>query len=181
MAVNRWKIQKVNIQDVKPFPDNPRSISKKALSGLKNSLARFGYVEPIVWNETTGHIIGGHQRYAILLQEGVKRAYMVVVSMSPEEEMAANLTLNNPEIEGEWDDPVMDLLMALEASSPDLFSELNMDSLRKEIESKMPKISEGTGDEDTPPDTDTKCPCCGHEFKVESKDVTVVDLSKESK
>ena len=29
---------------------------------------------------------------------------MVVVDLTPEEELAANLTLNNPEIEGKWDE-----------------------------------------------------------------------------
>ncbi|MDD2300189.1 MAG: hypothetical protein PHU69_11195 [Fermentimonas sp.] len=33
-------------------------------------MTEFGYVEPIVWNEETGNIVGGHQRYKILLEAG---------------------------------------------------------------------------------------------------------------
>lgn len=29
---------------------------------LHRSIEEFGHVEPIVWNERTGHVVGGHQR-----------------------------------------------------------------------------------------------------------------------
>ncbi|WP_315372146.1 ParB N-terminal domain-containing protein [Paenibacillus xylanexedens] len=36
---------------------------------LRCSIEEFGYVEPIVWNERTGHMVGGHQRYKIMVNE----------------------------------------------------------------------------------------------------------------
>ncbi|WP_342772860.1 hypothetical protein [Paenibacillus lentus] len=36
---------------------------------LRRSIEEFGYVEPIVWNERTGNMVGGHQRYKILVNE----------------------------------------------------------------------------------------------------------------
>ena len=32
---------------------------------LKNSIETFGEVAPIVWNQRTGRIVGGHQRLAV--------------------------------------------------------------------------------------------------------------------
>ena len=29
---------------------------------LRRSIEEFGYVEPIIWNERTGNVVGGHQR-----------------------------------------------------------------------------------------------------------------------
>jgi len=79
----KWQIQEVLLADVKELPDNPRTIDEGEMSGLSASIARFGYVEPIVWNERSGHVIGGNQRYAVLLRAGVKKAKMVVVNLPP--------------------------------------------------------------------------------------------------
>lgn len=169
--LKNWKIQKVKLADVKQRPDNPRSISESALDGLRSSLNRFGYVEPIVWNKQTGHIVGGHQRYFVLAESGVTEAKMVVVDMTLEEELAANLTLNNPEIEGEWSDEAIDLLHQVETNDTELFNSLNMDSLRESLE-KHPKIDpaeksnkQGEGD--------TECPCCRHKWNIQAGDVTL--------
>jgi hypothetical protein len=34
---------------------------------------------PIVWNEVTGNIVGGHQRYKVLVNEGATEVDCVVV------------------------------------------------------------------------------------------------------
>ncbi|WP_338011188.1 hypothetical protein [Paenibacillus alvei] len=36
---------------------------------LRRSIEEFGYIDPIVWNERTGNMVGGHQRYKILVNE----------------------------------------------------------------------------------------------------------------
>jgi ParB-like chromosome segregation protein Spo0J len=163
MELTMWKTKKVKLKDIQPMGNNPRSIAEKALKGLKKSIERFGYVEPIIWNKTTNHIIGGHQRYGVLLEEGVEEAIVVVVEMTKLEEMAANITLNNPEIEGEWDNPLNELLAQVEDADKELFEALNMDKLKSKIDEQTPE-----GDE-----TDTTCPCCSHEWKIEASDVTV--------
>lgn len=171
MSVLKWKIQKVKLSEVKMRPDNPRSISDKALEGLKHSLDRFGYVEPIVWNKKTGHIVGGHQRYYVLVEAGVEEAKMVVVDMPLEEELAANLTLNNPEIEGEWSDEASDLLHQVETNDAELFNSLNMDALKSSLE-KTPNMDPGdVGKKES--EGDTECPCCHHKWNIKAEDVTV--------
>ena len=167
-VVKTWKIQTVKLADVKMRPDNPRSISEKALEGLKRSIARFGCVEPIVWNKRTGHIVGGHQRYFLLLEAGVTEAKMVVVDMTDEEELAANLTLNNPEIEGTWNDEAVDLLHQVETQDAELFNSLNMDALKSSLE-KAPKPP----DDPSQPHGDTECPCCHHRWDIQVEDVSV--------
>lgn len=168
-VVKNWKIQKVKLADVKLRPDNPRTIGDNALDGLRHSLDRFGYVEPIIWNKTTGHIVGGHQRYFVLVEAGVTEAKMVVVQMALEEELAANLTLNNPEIEGTWSDEAADLLHQVETTDAELFGALNMDALKTSLE-KHTKIDSA---EKVTPVGDTECPCCKHKWNVQAEDVTV--------
>jgi len=184
-TANKWTIEKIPLKDVKPFDKNPRSISEKAEKGLRASMDRFGYVEPIVWNKTTGNIVGGHQRYAELLRQGVEEATMVVVEMEPDKELAANLTLNNPEIEGEWDEPALDLLEQIKGADEELFAALNLGDLQDSISSMIPKTGEDSYEDSNKEvdidelmnEADTKCPCCNFEWKIEAGDVSVGDDS----
>lgn len=175
-------MQTVRLTDVKPFDKNPRTIDERKQKGLSASLSRFGYVDLIVWNERTGNIVGGHQRYALLLEQGVEEADMVVVDLPPEEELAANLTLNNPEIEGEWDDPINELLEHMEEVDPQFFADANFDDLQKAVESMVPRTGKDSYEDknqeididDLTAGCDTKCPCCNFEWEVDDKDVRVM-------
>jgi len=129
MAASKWEIKKVQLSELNVYDENPRQIDDKAFTALKKSMQRFGYVEPIVWNSQTSRIVGGHQRYKALLEQGVEEAHVVVVDMSDQEELAANLTLNNPKIQGEWDEPILDLLNQVKSSNADLFEALRFDDL----------------------------------------------------
>ncbi len=51
-------------------------------------------MEPVIWNKTTGHVVGGHQRLKIPLDMGVTEAECVVVEMDEEKEKALNIALN---------------------------------------------------------------------------------------
>lgn len=172
---NRWQIRLVRFDEIKTWDENPRKISDKALEGLRSSMERFGYVEPIVFNENTGRIVGGHQRFRILVEEGVAEANMVVVSLSDEEERAANITLNNPEIEGTFSDPALELTEFLENKDPDLFASLNIDALKEKLDKGKPSSDSVNEPENEEPESDTKCPCCGHEWKVSAKDISSIE------
>lgn len=99
------EIRKVQTAQIKPDLDNPREDLEAGdidLEKLRGSIREFGCVEPLVWNEATGHIVGGHQRFKILLAEGATEIEVVVVHLSIEKEKALNLALNK--IRGRWDE-----------------------------------------------------------------------------
>ena len=57
-------MQRMPIDRLKPAKYNPRKDLQPgdpAYEKIKRSLHDFGYVDPIVWNEVTGNIVGGHQ------------------------------------------------------------------------------------------------------------------------
>jgi len=95
------KLVKKKISDFKIADYNPRSISENELKKLKNSIKKFGYVEPIIINEITGNIIGGHQRFKALKELGYKEVDCISIKVNEAEERALNLALNK--IQGEWD------------------------------------------------------------------------------
>lgn len=68
------KIETIDISKLIPADYNPRMDLKPddpEYEKLKKSLHEFGYVEPLVWNKHTGHLVGGHQRLKILMGEGL--------------------------------------------------------------------------------------------------------------
>jgi ParB-like nuclease domain len=100
------KLQRLPIDRLKPAPYNPRVALGPGMPGyerLRRSIAEFGLVQPIVWNERTGHVVSGHQRLEILKDRGDAWADCVVVSLPIEREQALNVALDNPGVAGEWD------------------------------------------------------------------------------
>lgn len=87
---------------------------------LKRSIEEFGYVEPLVWNERTGNLVGGHQRYKILVNEqGATEVEVSVVDLDETREKALNLALNK--IRGDWDEgKLAQVLAELQESELDL-------------------------------------------------------------
>lgn len=106
------QIEKLKIEHLSPAEYNPRKDLKPGdaeYEKLKRSIQEFGYVEPIIWNKSTSHVIGGHQRLKILLDLGYTEVECVVVDMSEEKEKALNIALNK--ISGAWDQEKLALLI----------------------------------------------------------------------
>ena len=116
-------MQRMPIDKLKPAKYNPRKDLQPgdpAYEKIKHSLHDFGYVDPIVWNEVTGNIVGGHQRYKVLKAEGATEVDCVVVHIEkPEDEKALNIALNKAT--GDWEPVALaDLLKDLQESGYDL-------------------------------------------------------------
>lgn len=98
------EIRKMKLSELTPAEYNPRVELKpgdQEWEALDESIDSFGYVEPIVWNERTGNIVGGHQRRNILLARGVEEEDISVVNLSSEDEKILNVLLNKSK--GIWD------------------------------------------------------------------------------
>ncbi len=100
------ELRMLPIESLKPAPYNPRKLLKPgsvAYRKLKASLAEFGLVEPLVWNEPSGHIVGGHARIKILGELGITQVPVSVVRLDDAREKALNVVLNNQEAQGRYD------------------------------------------------------------------------------
>ena len=106
-------IQKISAERLNPAAYNPRrdlQPGDKEYEKLKRSVTEFGIVEPIVWNEQTGNIVGGHQRFKVLCDLGQTEIDCVVVDLDDNREKALNIALNK--IQGEWDEAKLAELFA---------------------------------------------------------------------
>lgn len=107
------KIEQRAIASLTPADYNPRKDLKPGdteYEKLKTSIERFGYVEPAIFNERTGRIVGGHQRLKVMADLGIETADVVIVDLDENTEKALNVALNK--ISGEWDEPKLVLLIA---------------------------------------------------------------------
>ena len=106
-------IEKKHTSELLPADYNPRKDLKPGdaeYEKLKRSLEQFGYVEPVIWNQTTGRVVGGHQRLKVLMDMGMTEVDCVVVEMDEDKEKALNIALNK--ISGDWDKDKLALLIA---------------------------------------------------------------------
>jgi len=96
------EIKKIKVSQLKEAPYNPRTISDAELNKLKNSINKFGYVEPIIYNKQTGNTVGGNQRLKALKALKIEEVPVVEVDMPLEKEKSLNIALNK--ISGQWDE-----------------------------------------------------------------------------
>jgi len=107
MDIKKMQISQINKADYNPRielePGDP------VYEKLKNSIQTFGFCEPLIFNRRTGHLVGGHQRLAVLKDLGYIEAEVVVVDLPPEQEKAFNIALNK--IQGDWNEGKLSLLL----------------------------------------------------------------------
>lgn len=127
--MKRVRYERRNIADLIPDAANPRTINKKAKAALSASVKRFGLVQPVIVNDKTGHVVGGHQRIEILREQGEVEIDVVIGEWSEDEERVLNVALNNPQAQGIFTDPRSYLTNALRTLSLDDFKALRLDAL----------------------------------------------------
>ena len=98
------KLEKIKINKLKPATYNPRQISTKQYNDLKDSVVKFGLVDPIILNKDFT-VIGGHQRIKVCKELKYKDIDCVILDLTKQEERELNIRLNKSG--GEFD---MDIL-----------------------------------------------------------------------
>lgn len=138
----------VNIDDLTKADYNPRKWDEKALSDLKESIKRFGIVDPAIVNSAENRkniVIGGHMRIEAAKALGLKEMPVIYLDISDiEKEKELNLRLNKNQ--GEFDFTLLanfaeDLLQDVGFNSEELDSIFDWDDdnaevfdLKKELE-----------------------------------------------
>ena len=133
-------ICKVKAERLMPAGYNPRidlQPDDEEYKSLQKSMDAFGYIEPIIWNEQTGHVVGGHQRLKILLAKGYSEIEVSRINVSEEKEKLINVALNK--VSGQWDeDKLEDILRDIQDSGNDVllsgFSQDELDDILKDFE-----------------------------------------------
>lgn len=95
-------LETVPLASLNRAPYNPRVMDPEELAKLKESLLRFGWLDPLVVNRKGRVVVGGHQRLDAAAELGWTEAPVFWVGPLDEpQEIAANAALNK--IAGRWD------------------------------------------------------------------------------
>ena len=74
-------IEYLSLDDLRPDPANPRSISAAEPEALTRSVHEFGVVDPIIARREDRTVIGGHQRLLAARRLGMERVPVVLVDL----------------------------------------------------------------------------------------------------
>ncbi len=152
------------------------------LGSINTSIDRFGFLERIIINKTTGHLIAGHGRVRTLQQmrqdgneppQGIEMSngdWLVpadYVAVKKKDEIAASIALNRLVELGGWDEPkLVDNLISIAGKDGKGLRGTGFDgddldvlikAYRPELEEKQSRF-----DQKIP----ITCPECGHEFTM---------------
>lgn len=148
-------------------PKNWRVHPKEQQEGLEAILDRVGWVQQVVVNRRTGHLVDGHLRVSLALRRNEATIPVVYVDLSPEEEELVLLTLDplaglagvdREQLRGLLDDartnadPTIDALLAKIASDGGVISPAFGPAGEEE---------QGRLDQRSP---QHECPSCGHKW-----------------
>jgi hypothetical protein len=149
------KIKKIS--DLRPADYNPREITESALNGLGKSIEEFGDLSGIVFNKRTGNLVAGHQRVRTLKEQygdleikngkiklpGGEVFTVRVVDWEEDKEKLANVSANNPAIQGDWTNGLDEMLDGLQEIDFALFQELKLDEIEVPTVGEKPEKEEG--------------------------------------
>ncbi len=85
---------------------NPRQLTDTQYKHLKDSITRFGLVDPIIINKNKDRkdvIIGGHQRVKVAKTMGIKEVPCVEIDLVYDKERELNIRLNKNTGGWDWD------------------------------------------------------------------------------
>lgn len=186
------EIDKIKLTQIEPADYNPRTITAEDKQKLRNSLETFGLVDPIIINLKNNRIIGGHQRYDVLLDMVLEsdnlaeKEYAIIkhgdygfildleapTLENEDYEKALNLALNK--ISGDWEYQKLNVLLEeLSLTDIDLnvtgfdvleLPDFESDDFLFDDDFNIPD-DEPTYDESIADDVETIiCPKCKYEF-----------------
>lgn len=98
-----WEVVAVKVKDLKPNPENPRTITKEDFERLKRKIKRQGF-RSAIQVDNDGIILGGNQRYHALMDMGYAELEVPVLKpcfkMTQKERQEAIVTDNLSD--GNW-------------------------------------------------------------------------------
>ncbi len=101
------KIEYVSVDTLKNAEYNPRKWDKDAETQLKESITRYGIVDPLLVNSAEGRkniVIGGHFRLSCIKSLGIKEVPVVYINIPDiEKEKELNIRMNKNTGEFDWD------------------------------------------------------------------------------
>lgn len=103
------QVQELPIKQVKPYPNNPRRISAKAIEAVALSISKYGWKQPIVVDKDHVVIVG-HTRLKAAESLSLEKVPVVVAEDLDAEKVAEYRLVDNKAGEiSQWEDDLLDM------------------------------------------------------------------------
>ena len=101
------KIEIADINSIKPYENNPKKLSEKAIEKVAMSLKEYGFRQPIVVDKDR-IIVAGHTRFRASKKLGLKQVPVSIIdNLTPEQINAYRIADNRTAEESEWDNELL--------------------------------------------------------------------------
>tara|TARA_R110000851_G_scaffold120581_1_gene249072 strand:+ start:576 stop:1721 length:1146 start_codon:yes stop_codon:yes gene_type:complete len=145
------KIEIADINSIKPYENNPRKLSEKAIETVAMSLKEYGFRQPIVVDKDR-IIVVGHTRFRASKKLGFKEVPITIAdNLTTEQINAYRIADNRTSEESEWDNE----LLKMEIKELDL-KDFNLNLLgfnEDQLNDILFEEKQGLTDEDEVPET----------------------------
>ena len=143
-------VENIDINLLKPYSNNPRKLTPKAIEKVAQSLKEFGFRQPIVV-DANNTIVVGHTRYQASRKLGYTQVPITKINNLTKEQINAyRIADNRTNEEAEWDDE----LLALEIKELEMKDfNLELTGMNKpEIDELLFQEKQGNTDDDEVPE-----------------------------
>lgn len=108
-----WKSEIRNIADLKPNPNNPRTVTKEAYKTLLRNIKRNGYANRLIIN-TDNMVLCGNQRLKALQELGYTEIEALIPSETLNSDQIDDIVITDNLSAGAWDFDCLSSLFAVE-------------------------------------------------------------------
>ncbi len=148
--MKEMKIKQIDIEEIKPYGNNPRVIGDNAIDEVAKSISEFGFRNPIIVDKNNV-IIAGHTRYLASKKLGMEKIPCLVADDLTEKQIKAFRIADNKVAEkSKWD------YFSLAIEVKDILGDDNMDEVneligfgQREVENILSLVKTETIDLDT--------------------------------
>ena len=107
MEIKEPKIEILDVDEIIPYLNNPKTHPERQIQAIMSSIRQFGYVAPIIVDKDNV-IVAGHGRYEALRRLGVKRIPVVRADhLTPQQVKAYRIADNRLAELGRWDEELL--------------------------------------------------------------------------
>ena len=159
------KIELVDISSIKPYENNPRKLSEKAIEKVALSLKEYGFRQPIVVDKDN-IIVAGHTRFRASKKLGLTQVPVSIIdNLTPEQINAYRIADNRVSEDNQWDFPLLNL--EIEDLKKDKFDLPILGFTEEELKKFMSVDTFNPTDKDDQSQIDEaseKCETCGQKL-----------------
>jgi DNA modification methylase len=106
MSNIEWKVEKRKVADLKPFPGNPRKISKEGMNKLMDRIKKRGFHD-VIKIDTDNTVLSGNMRREALLNLGIEEVDVKVPLKALKTAERDAVMLESNRNDGEWESSLL--------------------------------------------------------------------------